>query len=291
MLEKNNNIKFLFITMFASLLTGLITPIGDTPYTYLIKTMMGNSQSYIQEHQMLSWIDSPFTIIIAFETIFLSIFSKVKIRDFFMICGLVLMSVMATRHLSLLALIGTICFSRLFSMFLENFSFNFDNIVIQFFNKRLVAIVSFVIAIIVSSLMFGHQLNKEYIDPKLYPIDAVKYIKENININEMKIFNEYNFGSYLLLNDIPVFIDSRADLYTRQFSGFDYDIFDDFYYILKDTETKLDFYGITHVFLYKKYGEFYNILRHDSNYNNLYEDEYFVLYEKLGKSNFIVTYN
>ena len=29
--------------MGLSLLTGLLTPIGDTPYTYLIKTMMGNS--------------------------------------------------------------------------------------------------------------------------------------------------------------------------------------------------------------------------------------------------------
>ena len=99
-LEKNKNIKYLFFTMIASLLTGLITPIGDTPYTYLIKTMLGNSQSYIKEHQMLSWINSPFTIIIAGETLFLSIFSKVKLRDFFMICGLVFMSVMATRHLS-----------------------------------------------------------------------------------------------------------------------------------------------------------------------------------------------
>jgi hypothetical protein len=108
--------------MIASLLTGFITPIGDTPFTYLIKTMMGNSQSYIEEHQMLSWINSPFTIIIAGETIFLSIISKVKLRDFFMICGLVFMSVMSTRHLSLLALVGTICFSRIFSTFLENLS-------------------------------------------------------------------------------------------------------------------------------------------------------------------------
>ena len=46
-IEKNKNIKYLFIIMIASLLTGLITPIGDTPYTYLIKTMMGNSQKYI----------------------------------------------------------------------------------------------------------------------------------------------------------------------------------------------------------------------------------------------------
>ena len=41
-------------------------------------------------------------------------------------------------------------------------------------------------------------------------------MSENINVDEMRIFNEYNFGSYLLLNDIPVFIDSRADLYTKE---------------------------------------------------------------------------
>ena len=34
--------------LFLSLFTGLITPIKDTPYTYLIKTMMGNSQKYIK---------------------------------------------------------------------------------------------------------------------------------------------------------------------------------------------------------------------------------------------------
>ena len=42
-LEKNEHIKYLFITMLISPITGLLTPIGNTPYTYLIKTMMGNS--------------------------------------------------------------------------------------------------------------------------------------------------------------------------------------------------------------------------------------------------------
>lgn len=35
----------------------------------------------------------------------------------------------------------------------------------------------------------------------------------------MKIYNEYNYGSYLLFRGIPVFVDSRADLYTPQFNG------------------------------------------------------------------------
>ncbi|MBQ2872707.1 MAG: hypothetical protein IJE89_01755 [Bacilli bacterium] len=288
LLEKNNNIKYVFMVMVASLLTGLITPIGDTPYTYLIKTMMGNSQDYIQEHQMLSWINSPFTIIIAFETIFLSLFSKVKVRDFFMICGLIFMSIMSTRHLSLLALVGTICFSRLFSMFFENFSFNIDDKIMAFFNKKIVIGMSFLFAILVSSLLFYNESKKEYIMSDLYPVEAVNYIKENIDIDKMKIFNEYNFGSYLLLNDIPVYIDSRADLYTKQFSGFEYDMFDDYQYISSNYQEKFEFYNITHVLLYKK-GHFYNMLENDSNYKTLYEDEYFVLYEKLGKSNVIVT--
>lgn len=293
-LEKNENVKYLFFTMVASLITGLFTPIGDTPYTYLIKTMMGNSQDYIQEHQMLSWINSPFTIIIAGETLFLSIFSKVKLRDFFMICGLVFMSIMSTRHLSLLALVGTICFARLFSIFLENLSFNFDNIVIRFFNKRAVAVISFIIVIVGASLLFRYENKKEFIDHELYPVDAVKYIKENIDIDKMRIFNEYNFGSYLVLNDIPVFIDSRADLYTKQFSGFDYDIFDDYSYISTNYYEKFDFYGITHVLIYKEIkGEvnpLYNIFRNNDNYINLYEDEYFVFYERDGEDEFSITF-
>lgn len=289
-LEKNENIKYLFFTMIASITTGLITPIGDTPYTYLIKTMLGNSQSYIEEHQMLSWMNSPFTIIIAGETLFLSLISKVKLRDFFMICGLVFMSVMATRHLSLLALIGTICFARLFSMFLTNFTFNSDDRMLYFFNKRIVAVTSFIVVIIASGLLFNYQSKQELVDSELYPIEAVKYIKENIDIDKMKIFNEYNFGSYLLLNDIPVFIDSRADLYTKQFSGFEHDIFDDYHYVNSNYPEKFDFYGITHILLYKEDNVMYSTLNNNTNYKKLFEDKHFALFERDGNDEFIITY-
>jgi len=252
---------------------------------------MGNSQKYIKEHQMLTWINSPFTIIIALETLFLSFVSKVKLRDFFMICGLVLMSVISTRHLSLLALIGTICFARLFSMYLEFFQFNVDNKVINFLSKKFVFISSFVIVIIASSLLLANQWTYDYIDNEMYPIEATKFIKENINIEEMRIFNEYNFGSYLLLNDIPVFIDSRADLYTKQFSGFEHDMFDDYSYMPTFYQEKFDFYDITHVLVYKKKNAMYNALKKNANYKILYEDEFFVLYERLGTDEFSFTIN
>ena len=86
-----------------------------------------------------------------------------------------------------------------------------------------------------------------------------------------------------------IFIDSRADLYTKQFSGFDYDIFDDYTYMITNYQEKFDFYGITHVLIYKKNQLFYNTLQNNDNYKILYEDEYFVFFERLEKENYTIT--
>ena len=290
-LEDNENIKYLFITMLLSLLTGFITPLGTTPYTYFIKTSLGNSQKYIMEHQRIGWKDSPFTIIIAFETFFFAFFNKAKLRDLFMICGLVLMSVISIRHIALLALIGTICFARIFGMFIEDFLPKSKEKIVNFFNKKLVMVISFIVVITFSVLMVKNYTKKEFVDSELYPVEAVKYIKENLDINEIKLFNEYNFGSYLILNDIPVFIDSRADLYTKQFSGLDYDIFDDFEYMANLYQEKFEFYGITHALVYIKDDVMYRTLSNDTNYEKIYTDDYFAIFKKIASPDVIVSYN
>ena len=290
-LEDNQNIKYLFFTMIASLLTGLITPIGFTPYTYFIKTTMGNSQKYILEHQMLSWKDSPFTIIIAIETFFFAIFNRAKLRDLFMISGLVLMTIVSIRHMALLALIGTICFTRIFGLFVDDLLPQAKEKVTIFFNKKITIIISFIIVIIFASIMLTVNLKKEFVNSEIYPTEAVKYIKENLDVTEIRLFNEYNFGSYLLLNDIPVFIDSRADLYTREFSGLDYDIFDDFEYMSLNYQEKFEFYKITHALVYKKEDIMYNVLKVDNNYKVIYEDDYFALFEKIGVPGAIISYS
>lgn len=291
-LERSENIKYLFIIMLLSTLTGLLTPIKDTPYTYLYKTMIGNTQKYISEHQMISWRNSPFTIIITFETFFLACLSKVKLRDLFMISGLSFMAIISARHIALLALIGTICFGRTFTIFLENYDLDLNKKVFPFFMKKSVIIISFIIVIAFSVIMTYMQNKKHYyVEPKLYPVEAVKYIKENINIDEMRIFNDYNFGSYLMLENIPVFIDSRADLYTKEFSGLEYDIFLDYEFMASHYQEKFEFYKITHALIYKKDNPMYVVLKHDTNYKVLYEDKYFILYEKLGTPNYTVKYN
>ena len=288
-LEKNNNIKWLFGTMLLSGLTGLLTPIGLTPYTYMIKMSLSNAQEYVKEHQMLTWINSPFTIIIAGETLFLSLISKVKLRDLFMVAGLTFMSIISVRHISLLALIGTICFSRVFTTFFDTFGFNVEKKILNWICRKKMAIISFIFVILLSAGIANYHLKSHFVDETFYPVEAVKYIKENINIEEMRLFNEYNYGSYLLHHDIPVFIDSRAELYTSEFSGLDYDIFDDYHYSPANYQEKFEFYNITHVMLYKKDNILYETINEDDNYKIIYEDKYFVLYEKLKHLDYSIT--
>ena len=279
--DEDKFVKYLLIIMAFSLVTGLITPIGDTPYTYLIKTMMGNSQEYISEHQMMSWKDSPFTIIIVFETLFLAIFTKPRLRDIFMVLGLTLMSIVSIRHMSLLALIGTIYYARVFSDFVKKPNILKEETIINFFNKKMAIGISFVAVLIFSGFLFYRQSKNDFVDKSFYPVNATKYILDNVDLDKAKIFNDYNFGSYLLFNNIPVFIDSRADLYTKQFSGFDYDIFDDYEYIISNYRERFEFYQITHVLIYKNDNQLFDVLSKDNNYKILYEDDDFAFFEKL----------
>ena len=97
----------------------------------------------------------------------------------------------------------------------------------------------------------------------------------------MRIFNHLNFGSYLELNYIKTFIDSRNEVYCDNFNDTkvleDWDKTRSGKVSYKETFEK---YGITHALLYKD--EVINqYICDDEDYNLLYEDDYFVFYEKI----------
>ena len=110
---------------------------------------------------------------------------------------------------------------------------------------------------------------------------------ENLDVDNIKIYNEYNYGSYLLYRGIPVFIDSRADLYTPEFNKNDEqdegrDIFSD--YINISTigtyyETKFTQYEITHVIVVNN-AKLNMFLSRNDEYKKLYKDDHFTIYER-----------
>ncbi len=151
-------------------------------------------------------------------------------------------------------------------------------------------VITLIIIIVCSYGIYSDIKDDEYIKVKDYPVNASNYILEeaengNLNLETMKLYNDYNYGSYLLYRGIPVFIDSRADLYSPEFNE-GINIFSDYMNISNISsyyETKFEEYEITHVMMYKN-SKLNMIISRDVNYKKLYGDDYFVLYERLSNN-------
>ena len=290
-IKRKKNVKFLIIIMIICAFTGLLTPIGDTPYTYLYKTMEGNTTESISEHLPLTLINNNEAMCILVIFLAILIFTKVKIRlsDLFMITGLCCLMFATRRQLSMLTLIGSVVLTRLIVEMIQIYTKNNGLKEFEEAFKHIGVVISLVVLIgIMGYDNIKPRLDDKFVDSKSYPVEACDYILENIDLSTAKFYNEYNYGSYMLFRGIPVFIDSRADLYAPEFSGNkDEDIFSDFINtssISKFYEDTFEKYNITHVILGKRSKTNMIITKtHDENYKELYSDDNFVVYERLNK--------
>ena len=287
-IKRNKNVKFLIIIMIICALTGLLTPLGDTPYTYLYKTMQGNTTDNISEHLPMTLINNTNAMCALVILLAILIFTKTKIRlsDLFMISGLCYLMLSTRRQLSMFVLIGTVILTRLIIDLIKRYTKDgLEQIEATFKNIAVVIALSFLIGIWSYSLI-KPKLDDKFIDTNSYPVAACDYILENIDLENARFYNEYNYGSYMLFRGIPVFIDSRADLYAPEFSGNkEEDIFSDFINtssISKFYEETFEKYGITHVILGKNSKTNMIITKtNDENYKELYSDDNFVIYERV----------
>ena len=288
LLNKNDNVKFLIIVMVICAFTGLITPTGDTPYTYLYKTMKGNTTENISEHQPLTLINNTEAICTLVILISILTFTKTKIKlsDLFFVGGLCYLMFSSRRQFSMLVLIGSVVLGRLVVDMITRYSKNGLKDVNDVVKNNLVLVLLTILMAIFSYNSIKPVLDDKFVSEKSYPVSACDFILENIDLGTAKFYNEYNYGSYMLFRGIPVFIDSRADLYAPEFSGNkDEDIFSDFINtssISKYYEDTFEKYNITHVILGKKSKTNLIINKsHDENYKEIYSDDNFVIYERL----------
>ncbi len=292
-LERNDNVLKLIIIMIICLFTGLLTPIKDMPYTYTIKIMQGNTTKSINEHLPLTLIDYKPILAVLTLTIAVVAFSKVKIRlrDLFFFCGLTLLALMTRRQISMLVLFGGFVFARIAADFFEIYDKDSSEEFVEYLTSISGQFLTIAIILLVCFANYKNKINNPYINENAYPVEASKWIKENLDYKNIRLYNDYNYGSYLLFEDIPVFIDSRCDLYTPEFNG-EYnkekhkyegkDIFTDFmnistigtYY-----ETKFEEYGITHV-ITKPNSKIRMLISRDEKYKELYSDKNFVIYAR-----------
>ncbi len=275
--KKNPNVKYLFLVFGISLLIGLITPIGFTPYTYFIKIVMGNTQDYIDEHKPLILIQNLFVIGYLVILLIPLIFTKVKIKlsDLFMIGGLLLMTFISVRHVALLGVIGMFYLCRLICSIGKIRTENVLDFDLPWYGVFVVTIS----IIVITGFVYSINSKEVYIDEYNYPVAMVKWMKDNLNMNEVKLYNDYDFGSYLIYKNIPVYIDSRSDLYTMPFNG-KKDIFDECMHITENYGRVFKKYNITHILIYKD-TDLNQILAASPNYKLIHKEGRFALYKYL----------
>lgn len=286
-LEKRTNVKCLIIIMIICIFTGLLTPIGKTPYTYLYDTMRGNTTENINEHLPMTLANDVNIMCTLIIFLAILIFTKAKIRlsDLFMVCGICYLMLKSKRQATMFAIICSVILTRLVDQVIKTYT----KIDMKKVTKKLTSIIG-IITIIAMILSMSYYFAKDkfddkYIDESSYPVDACNFILNNIDLGNARFYNEYNYGSYMLYRGIPVFIDSRADLYAPEFSGLENDIFMDFIEtsgISKFYEDIFKKYNITHLITYENSKLSMIIKRtNDGNYEKLYEDDHFVIYKRL----------
>lgn len=292
--EKNKATKWLILVMVICAFTGLLTPLGDTPYTYLYKTMQGNTTENISEHLPLTLINAKEILVtlVAVLAILLFTDTKIRLKDLFMLAGLALLMFMTRRQVSMFVLFGSAIIAKLIADLFRKYDnrglAELENIMISTLGTIAVICIIALLAI----LEIRPKVDDKFVRESSYPVDAATYITENLDLKTIRLFNEYNYGSYLIFRGIPVFIDSRADLYAPEFNKIENsedaelakgrDIFSDYIgasTISRYYERVFEKYDITHMILGKK-SKLNMLIEKDDRYNQIYSDEYFVIYER-----------
>ncbi len=281
----NHAVKILIVIMLICIFTGLLTPLGTTPYTYLLKTMQGNTTQNISEHLPLTLVNNLnyMCVLILFVTILMFTDTKIRLSDLFMLGGLILLSFYSRRQVSMVVVVGSFILNRLICSMFNKYDPEGCKKIENRMTKVVGMITTICIVLIISITNYKPKIGNEFVDKSSYPVEAAQYILDNLDVNNIRLYNEYNYGSYLLFRDIPVFIDSRADLYAPEFNE-GKDIFSDYLNLSgvnnDKVEETLDKYQITHMIMYKNARLRTFIKQNDEKYNLLYEDDYFCIYQR-----------
>ncbi len=281
-IEKNNILKLIRV-MILTTVTGLLTPLGDVPYIFLQNNITGLSSQYIAELQPLNIMQTGSILFMVSLYIGIIAFTKTKVKltDAIYMLGFLLMTLAVYRSIFYLIFIGAFLLGRLLKSLLAEYNVNPFKDFEKLLNKPRNLVLFCFIFLAISAYNILGKIAVQFVDVTSYPIQATEYILKNIDIENMRIYNSFNYGSYLELKGIKAFIDSRSEVYCEEFNDTE---------ILKDVidveSGKVNYkeifekYGITHALILNS--NVINVyIAEDNDYKAIYHDDNFVIYEKL----------
>lgn len=301
---RNDNIKKLFLVMIICACMGILTPTGiTTPYTYLYKTMTGNTMQVINEHLPIDLAENK--DFVAFFVLFIVVLTfidiKIDFKHLLYYLGILYLALNARRQVSMFLVVCTPILAKLLADIFRKYAPELQEKLIALTTNFYIGAVLSTFVIIIGIQNFKPTLKTPYYTNHDYPIYASKWIKENLDYKNIKLFNEYNYGSYLIYEGIPVMIDSRCDLYTPQYNtktGKSKDGQDIFMDVQNVATGKAKYneiftkYEVTHIITYSD-SRICKKMNNDANYEKIYpltkeeksQDDRFVIYKKLDAIN------
>jgi hypothetical protein len=264
----------LSITFIISLCVGVFNPYGIKNMLYFTKSYgIDSINKTIQEMASPDFKTAFGLIIFILMMVFVGIIKgkgKSTLRHTLLATGTLYMGLSSVRSMFL--------FFICMALFMANYMKNNDKLDTLFVDVRKRIINYTAILLIIISAIFLKQIHPPKASASYEPGDAVNYIKQNVDTNNMRLFNDFESGGYIEYNGLKAFIDSRCEIFVKKFNRKE-DIFDDYikymsgmlYY--KDLVKK---YGITH-FLIKKDYKISTYIMNDKEYTTIYSDDIYIL--------------
>ena len=280
--EELDEIKTKLKVTFAGFIVSLLNPHGINVYSYCFKMLFSGAKeatNTIAEWQPITFISTMACFVFVAIFISFSLNKKIKELDKETITKMAIISFWG---------IAMLRYNRctpifLFVVLLWGYDFIKDSIltIVNSFNLekifKLLKIISYLIVpvfILLTMVMgikwtsyyFGHS-EKELL-AEGFPYESIEYLKKN-NITT-KIYND-DWGSWMLFNDIPTFVDGRCDPFVKEFSP------GNSQFIEAANMEKLEDY----INLFEKYDIEYALLKKDEDLS--------ILLESTGKWKTIIT--
>ena len=274
------NLKYLLIPIIFGILFTFVNPFGYNQIMYCVKTLSNSFiNAYISEFQPINIKNTcgEFFYIYLLLIVVSILYTKKKItlERLFLLLGTSFMTLMTLRHFSLFVIFTVPCLE-----YIEELVIKFKNLLYKGITKQGVKVLKITIIATYLCVAIGfsskYSLTNNlsgYLPKSEYPIDSVNYMKENIG-NNSRIFNEYTYGSLLMFNDVKCFIDSRCDLYTKEYNK-DCTVAEDYINAINCTgnyEEILSKYNIEYLLISKDSALAKNIFN-NSKYEKIFEDK------------------
>ncbi len=269
-----------YLTFIAIVFVGMLNPYNIKAMIYIVKSV-GDPAINAMIREMNAPSLSEYTGVIFFMLVFVMTLcyilnrqGKTKNRYILLTLGTILLSLIAMKSVPYF-LIGSVI-PLIYYMKNISYKLNVENDAkTKFLIVLAIVIFTFLSSFIVSDKVTSYDKTEDYPETK----NAIEYLKENENVEKLRVYTGFNDGGYAQYLKIKTYIDPRAEIFLKKSNG-KKNVFHE-YAMLQHGEIYykdfLDAYNFTHIILFK--GDIlYTYLENDDEYKIYYKDENSIIY-------------